>query len=82
VKIFPYLLTVQHIDKDCEVKMRSTVDHGTRAPLLALASSLIIVHRPGQQVDSVQVELSCGQDRVGAMGSEGLEYIKLTWLEI
>jgi hypothetical protein len=32
------------------------------------------------------VEWSCGhwQDRVGAMGLlvEGLEYIKLTWLEI
>ena len=25
---------------------------------------------------------SCGQDRVGGMGLEGLEYIKLTWLEI
>lgn len=29
----------------------------------------------------VQVE-SCGQDRVNAMGLEGLEYVKLTWLEI
>lgn len=32
----------------CEAKMRSTVGRGTRALLLALASSLNIVHRPGQ----------------------------------
>lgn len=56
MKIFliPTVLTVRHIDQGASIKIGSTVGHETRALLLVFASSLSIVHRPGQQVNSVQ----------------------------